>query len=147
MQYDNELSQLQADALEFIRAHETLASVDAMTEERKDLTNEINKALRSLGLVLVINTAVANATRPNQPGPTFDQIQFSVDVIENVLLNRAATGSGIPALSAAYEVARALHWKQPSIGSGTIYVRTPTIQFVNDNALLMYRVNFQYGIQ
>lgn len=141
----NILTTLQEEAVEFLRAHSALAEIDSIAEDRKDLLTAINTAVKKLGICLVINTAQANVTNPNLSGPHFDQIRFSVDVVENVTLNRAASGSGVTALNAAVEVCKALHHKRPTIGGGAIYCDNPTIEYRDDRALLVYRVNFKIG--
>ena len=139
------ISTLQEEAVAALRETAALSAVDVVQEDRKDIVTAIQIAVKKLGLCLVVSTAAATTTRPNLPGPSLDRIQFQVDACEHVLINRAASGSGISALKAACLVAAALHHLRPSAGGGCVYLTDPGVQHIPDDSFLIYRVHFRIG--
>jgi len=141
----NTITTLQAEAVAALRQTAFLSSVDVIQEDRKDIVTAIQTAVKKIGLCLVVSTAAATTTRPNLPGPHLDSIQFQVDACEHVLINRAASGSGISALEAACQAAAALHHLRPSAGGGCVYLTDPGIQHIPDDTFLIYRTHFRIG--
>lgn len=138
------LSRLQDEVVARLKNDEYLSEIDVISEERKDLTQSITLGLQKLGVVIVAQTVAASATHPNLPGPHFDSLKFSVEVIENVLFNRAANGTSKPALEIAVRIAQCLHQFKMELG-GLILIDNPSIQLVQDQQYLIYDVNFQIG--
>jgi hypothetical protein len=139
------LARLQEEVVKRLQGDEYLSEIDVIGEERKDLVQTINLGLKKLGVVIVVQTVAANCTHPNMPGPNFDSLKFSVEVVENVLFNRAATGTNKPALEIAVRVAQRLHHFRPTIGGGTIIIDNPSIQLAANDQNLIYDVNFKIG--
>jgi hypothetical protein len=139
------LARLQDEVVARLKDDEYLAEIDVVGEERKDLIQTITLGLQKLGVVIVVQTVSANCTHPNMPGPYFDSLKFSVEVIENVLFNRAANGTNKPALEIAVRVAQRLHRFRPSIGGGIINIDNPSIQLAANEQNLIYDVNFKIG--
>jgi len=139
------LSQLQGEVVARLKDDEYLAEIDVVSEERKDMVQTITLNLQKLGVVIVVQTVAASATHPHMPGPHFDSLKFTVEVIENVLFNRAANGTNKPALEIAVRIAQRLHHFRPAIGGGTILIDNPSIQLAQDPQNLIYDVNFKIG--
>jgi hypothetical protein len=139
------LARLQEEVVKRLQGDEYLAEIDVVGEERKDLVQTITLGLQKLGVVIVVQTVAANATKPNLQGPVFDSLKFSVEVIENVLFNRAAKGTNKPALEIAVRVAQRLHHFRPTIGGGTIIIDNPSIQLAANDQNVIYDVNFKIG--
>jgi hypothetical protein len=138
------LAQLQGEVVARLKDDEYLAEIDVVSEERKDLVQTITLNLQKLGVVIVVQTVAASATHPNIPGPHFDSLKFTVEVIENVLFNRAANGTNKPALEIAVRIAQRLHQFKTELG-GLILIDNPSIQLAQDPQNLIYDVNFKIG--
>jgi hypothetical protein len=139
------LAQLQEQVVDRLKRDEYLAEISIMAEERKDLVQQIDLSLKKLGVVIVVQTVEANVTHSSLPGPVFDSLKFSVEVIENPLFNRSGSGTHKPALEIAVRIAQRLHHFLPPGSSGTIMCDSRTIQLAEDPQYLIYDVNFFIG--
>ena len=118
----------------------TPRAVPVLTEQTGDLQARIRQNLGALGIVCVVLTPTAVCTSVNRQRPYFDEVRIVVRVQENVLLNRAATGTGQPGSLAAEAVAWHLHGFVPE-GLGCS-LRLETIRLVPDEPLLVYEAAF-----
>lgn len=87
-----------------------LSDLTIIAEDRKDLLNTINTSLAKLGLCAVVQTISAKVTKPNKPGPVYDDVRMSVVVYENPTINRSK--SDRTAQSVAEDISEALHQKR-----------------------------------
>ena len=101
---DNQLTRLQDAIVDRLKAHEDIGGLPIHAETKGDLGTEIDIALDSLGIVLVVQTVKDGISNPSLSKPVFDSITFTVEVSENVMLNRKIT-----ALDAAVAVVESLH--------------------------------------
>ena len=111
-----------------------------LTERIGDLQARIQQNLGTLGIVSVVLTPTAISTNENRQRPYFDQVNLVVRVQENVLLNRAASGTGQPASLVAEAVAWFLHGFTPE-GLGCS-LNLAAIRLVADPRLLIYETAF-----
>lgn len=118
-----------------------LSDLPILSEERRDLVNQIEISLNKLGLCIVIQEVDAKVTRPNLPGPVFDSYTFSVMVNENVLINRSK--SDRTAKQVAKQVAEALHHKIPTGAPGPLLCLG--VFFQPDDRVLTQRADFKIG--
>lgn len=101
------LRQQQERIVEILENTPVLSDIKILAEDRKDLVTTVNTSLAKLGLCAVVQTLSARVTKPNKPGPVFDDVKLSVVVYENVLINRSK--SDRTAQSVAEEIAETLH--------------------------------------
>jgi len=87
-----------------------LSDLTIIAEERQDLVTTVNTSLAKLGLCIIVQTLSAKVTKPNKPGPVYDDVKVSVVIYENVLINRSK--SERTAMSVAEDVSAALHQKR-----------------------------------
>lgn len=133
-----DLQQLCADHLDEDRWFD---QIPVITENLGDVATLVNIAVGKLGSCCVVETPLANATKPNIPSIWFDEIPIIVTVWESVILNRSDTGSNKKALDTAQIIASLLHQFVPT-GFATVVCRTPTIIRADDPELLGYHVMF-----
>lgn len=101
---DNQLKRLQDAIVERLKDDATIGALPIHAETKGDLASEIEIALDTLGIVLVVQAVDASISNPNLSKPVFDSITFTVEVSENVLLNKR-----ISALDASIAVLESLH--------------------------------------
>jgi len=118
-----------------------LSAFPVLSENRRDIISEIEKSLNQLGLCIIVQTVDAEISKPNLPGPVFDPVSVSVQVHENVLINRAKTDT--TALKVAQDVARALHHKNVRGAHGPLCCRG--IFYQEQSRVLTYSVDFKIG--
>ena len=128
-----------------LRQDPQLAQLDILHEERKDLINSMNRQLATLGLCIVVNSVAESCSSINTTRPIFDKVAFSVQCIENVLINRQAGHLQLPCKAVAKMVVQALWHFRPADFGGTVYPTDPAITFIDDRSLLVYRANFKIG--
>lgn len=132
---------IQTSIEEMLKKTATLSDLPILSEERRDLVNQIEINLNKLGLVIVIQEVDAKVTKPNLPGPVFDSLTFSVMVHENVLINRSKTDR--TAKQVAKQVAEALHHKVPTGAPGPLLCLG--VFFQPDDRVLTQRADFKIG--
>lgn len=106
----------------------TAPAIAVMSEKLGDIENRIQAQLGKLGIVAIVTTPVGPVENPENPVPAIRPL-LVVTIIENVLLNRASTGTREPADKVALGVAHYLHQKPDEFG----YMLTLTdIRFQED---------------
>lgn len=140
----DEAQTLQEDLASLIAKGVGLAGVPVLTERLKDVESEIERALGGLtatdskaGLCVIVVTPQVKASKPNLPGPYFDQCAIVARVVERVAVNTGPGGTGIAAWTAARSVAKALHHKRTS---DTKPIIVTDIRLVADPDSLIYDV-------
>jgi hypothetical protein len=140
MALDLELLQKSIEAK--LKSTAGLSSLEIMSEDRRDIVNAIESALNKLGLCIIVQTVDAEVSKPNLPGPVFDPVTVSVQVHENVLLNRSKTDS--TALKIAQDVASALHHQVVEGAHGPLCCKG--IFYQEQSRVLSYAVDFKIGV-
>ena len=114
--------------------------VAVLTEQVGSLPSRVAQSLGQLGVVCVLLTPTARTVQPNYPRPYFDEIQIVARTQENVVLNRAGTGTGQPASLVAEAAAWFLHGFAPAGLGCTLRLRE--VRLVDDPRLLVYETVF-----
>ena len=95
-----------------------LPEAPVLTADEGDLDARIETELGKLGLCATVMLSKLADGKPALPGPVFADAEIVVEICEASPFNRAQGGSGVPAIEAAEQAARALHQKR--LGSGRI---------------------------
>lgn len=110
------ITRLQLECKEALEGNPYFADVKVIIERQKDLENEIQMALGVLqgqggksGVCVIIMTPRLRATKPDIPGPYFDQCTISALTVENPMFNTSPLGTNKPAADVALNVAGVLH--------------------------------------
>lgn len=110
------LTALQLDCERALKAVPYFGDIPVITERAKNLTNQIQLALGVIqgeggknGICCVVLTPRLKVSKPNIPGPYFDQVVLTVLTVEDPLLNNESTGTRKPAADVALAVAAILH--------------------------------------
>ena len=142
MQSDSVLVGIQQTAANRLMADPFFSDLKVVTENISDIENEIERAIASLGIVVIVVTPTASVRQmKDAPGPYFEDIRIVVQVSESVTLNRSAQGTNKTALQVAEYALAVLHGFQPPNLSEAYYAENPTIALVPDpNGLLTYHV-------
>lgn len=92
-----------------------VSGVEIIPEDRKDLESSIRTAVEKIkGLCVVVQEIDGRVTKPNLPGPVFDDMTLSILVHEYPLINR--TKSDLTAKKLAKLICSALHHEQIEAG-------------------------------
>lgn len=141
---DNQLKRLQDAIVERLKSHADIGGLPIHAETKGDLSSEIDIALDSMGIVLVVQAVDASISNPNLSKPVFDSITFTVEVSENVLLNKK-----VAALDAAFAVVDSLyHWRAKGVEvfeNKMINPATDTLRAFAIDGNNGYYVNFTIG--
>jgi hypothetical protein len=85
-----------------------------LAQDEGDLAAKLDAMLGRLGVVALITVPELNCTISAARPPIYDQVKARVEIYENGLMNRSASGTDIPALTWAERAAAALHgWTPP----------------------------------
>lgn len=96
------------------------ASIVPLSRLKGDVENDIQHALRTLGISVFVMPPEPRASKPTVPGPHFDETMLGVAIFENPTINE----TGIDAWDAWELIVRELHqWKPADDRFGTVYVR------------------------
>lgn len=143
------LTDLQEETASVLASHEFFTPagseppIPVLTEKIRDLENEIQRKLSTLGVSVIIVTPTATVEYPNIPGPEFSSVSIVARVVESPLLNT----TGQPAAYVAEIVARLLHNYRPTVQGST---RSPLsclgISLGNDPKNLSYDVIFTTSV-
>jgi len=139
---------LQAAVKTRLEAHAYFSDITVFTEEQGDLDSEIERALGMLtekgdkiGACVVILTPIAKSKSPNAPGPLLDDFLFSINVLENVLVNQGDDGTKKHAIQIVELILRHLHrWTVPNTNAA-LHVAANAFTIPNSDPLT-YQVNF-----
>lgn len=117
-------------------------AIVAVSQDLKDIANEITRRLQRIGVGIVLMATKMTTSTP-APYPAWDGINLVARVIENVIVNRGASGSGQPADLIAEAVAYYLHKFSPTATGNPL--RVTGINLVEDPDVLIYDVSFLTG--
>lgn len=118
------------------------SNVPVINQQIGDIANEIAIAVGSIGVCVIVMVPNADVKYPNIPGPYFDGIYLKVRVVENVIVNQGASGTGKGALDIAEYVVALIHHFSPQSLSEIMNAANPTITLGNDPNFLNYDVHF-----
>lgn len=135
------LEEVQDSLANLLKAQAEFSRLPVLTEKQKDIESEIERALGALdcGACLIIVTPKATVTKPNLPGPYFDNVSIVVRVVENVLINQGTAGTQVPASQLAEQVAHACHHQHTA---GSKIIICSGIAMVPDETNVVYDVTF-----
>jgi len=103
------LADLRTAVVSRLQAIPQLAGVEILSEDRNDITTMIATALaQGKGLVVVVQTGNERFTQAGNPTPV-STVELFVEVGEIPAINRAPSGSRLPASDASALIIRALH--------------------------------------
>jgi|GEM_PF-2312943 len=142
------LSTLQSQAVTRLQAQTFFKSTPVITvlaENRKDIVTEVQKLIGKIGIVCIIGTPRARQDTPQKYSPPhFSRIELVTQIVENVIVNRAASGSGQPGSLVAEAVAYYLTGWAPAILGNALLIES--IEPIEDERYVIYEVtNFTGG--
>jgi hypothetical protein len=155
------LQAIQNGVSALLQSNEFFLDLPVITEKLQDIEASIQKALGPVtqgatnksGACVIVITPQCRSTKPNMPGPYFDDVSLIVRAVENVLVNQAKDADGVLLESAtgkaasfiAEKIAAALHHQQ--INQKIIIISD--IRQVPDQDNLIYDVigKTSFGIQ
>jgi hypothetical protein len=137
------LIETRLDSCTQLKFGDPATSIPILSEDKHDLTNEINKAVDGIGILVLIGMPVLQCSEPEKI-PANSLVELEIAIAENPVLNRdpeATTSSKIKAAAAAQYVAQRLHGWQPSCVFARL--RLQAINFVPDPLKQIWEVKFQ----
>jgi Chitobiase/beta-hexosaminidase C-terminal domain len=113
---NNILEVLQADVLAFLQSVPGLVDAKHLADNAGDIESRVIKSLAPVsggstdkaGLSVVVLLPEVDTVEENLPGPPAT-VRVEVQTLEQVMLNRGDSGTGLRSSQAAMEVLRALH--------------------------------------
>lgn len=118
--FEGVLEQLQDRVYQELRRQHDFQKICIMEQKRSSLSSLCEQLIqRQLGEGIFITAPLPKKIVSDVPGPVYEQIVFSVQVIENITINR----SGHSALSIAERIAQQLHLKEFVFGNQRWTVR------------------------
>ncbi len=151
----DELRQFVADLLS--KDH-YFADIPVLLDNDAEIDARIRQSLAPLtgqggasGICVVILFTSAKVTRPNIPGPLFDDLPLLVDTIEMPIVNRADGGTKKLAQAVALKAAEVLHqkWKDklcdPLIVQEVALAPTPKIEDLE--GAVIYQTRIKTGLK
>lgn len=93
----------------------TAPAIAVLSEKLGDIENRIQAQLGKLGIVVIVTTPVGPVENPESPVAMIRPL-LVVTVVENVLMNRASTGTREPADKVALGTVHYLHQKPEEFG-------------------------------
>jgi hypothetical protein len=142
---DNQLKRLQDVIVERLKDSSDIGHLPIFAETKGDLAGEIEIGLGKLGIVLVVQTLKAGISNPGLSKPVFDSISFTVEIWEDVLLNKQ-----ISAQDAAVAVVEQLHQFRPTgiaaFGSKLVLPAANTLESFAIEGSNGFYVNFTLGL-
>jgi hypothetical protein len=122
------------------------AGITILTEDQSEIETEIEKALASLGLFILINNpSFTNREGSSRVIPNGDLV-VPIEVFENPTLNRTGPGAKVCREVAWNVLRRMVQWKP---GDGYQYARPQSAQPVISLDQQIYRIDveFQVGLE
>lgn len=110
------LEVLQADVLGVLHSVPGISAAKILADNEGDIESRVIKALAPMsggesllsGLAVIVLLPEVTDSEENLPGPPFT-VRLEVQVIEQVMLNRSTSGTGVRSSQAAMEILHALH--------------------------------------
>lgn len=137
------ITTVQESAVHIFESDPYFARISIIPEQSHDIATILRTALSKLGICIVVTTPKATCSCPNAPGPVLDPLELSIDIIEQVLLNRAESGSRLPASEVAERTAWLLHFPNHAHHRSDPYPLTAKkFYIVPDDHFQIFRVEF-----
>lgn len=136
---------LQEQIVRRLRGWDELAGMEVSHEEDKDLVKQIKNNLLKLGIAIIVGAPAEDCSAKQISRPAYDRVTVTVDVVESVLFNRAASGTQIPCKVVAKRVVAALWLFRPEGFGGALVADTPVIRSIPSDQYSIYRVTFKTG--
>lgn len=141
------LLSLQTDCQARLQAQSFFSATPAIlvyVEMQKDVQSKINESLARIGVgVIILSAQLLNKSPAAGMYPKWDRASLVARVIENILVNRAASGTGQPADLIAESVAFYLHNWAPACTGNKLMCNEVSI--VEDQRALIYDVHVFTG--
>lgn len=131
------LDDLQTEVANVLSEDPTLAGIPVLSEDIHDLTYEVERAVYSLGIVVIVQTPTARRQNPNESGLYLEAVDLRVRVEENPRLN-----TGADAVVIAESVISALHLLRTQSVDEPLYADRNVMSLIGDDQLLIYEVPF-----
>lgn len=122
--------------------------IPVLCENQQDLVQRINETVAQAkpGICAIIRSPSFNDTRFGAQ-LYFDDVDVIIRIIENVLLNRGASGTQIPAQLAAEQIARTINNAIPKgFGAALVPYRISEVTDVRQAGVLMYEVRAKTAV-
>ena len=129
------LDNLQTEIANVLSETPALNGIPVLCEDPHDLTFEIERAIYSLGIVVVVLLPTARRQNPNERGPVLEAIDLRVRVEENTRLHDGTGGAEI-----AEAVIAALHLHRVEAVGDPLYAGPDVITLISEPPLLTYEV-------
>lgn len=135
----SKLITLQAEISDRLLADPFFASIPVVTEQIKDVANQISLNVSRMGLCCLVATPQASEPLVNLNGPYFQSIDLIVQVMELPTLNTA-----LPQAMEVCEKVTALLCPPyiPTTISCVLKARSPLIKLIPDRVFRIYQVHF-----
>lgn len=143
------IDDLRADVAARLAADEYFTDIPVLTERTGDIAAEIQKRLGTLttkggkmGICAVILQVAGRVEHPNVPGPCM-RLHFAIRVLENVLINTGASGTGKPASAVARRIQKVLHqYSHPALSALIMSEKDSLDPVADPLAQVAYEVKF-----
>src|ERR1700733_6488554 len=137
------MANLQLDVASRLQSNAYFNDIVVLTEAKKDITYEINRAVDSIGVCVVVLSPIADVQHPNEPGPVLSEIHISISVLENVIVNQGTTGTGKAAIDICENILSLIHQYNPIVGGfNLINCSSPALTLIPDISELTYECHF-----
>ena len=121
----------------------TNGQVNWITENIGDIPTAIQKALGKLGIIGIVMTPSGGKLYKSGIHPAEFRCLIEIQIQENVVINRGASGTQIAALDLVEFVIARLHlWSPAGHRADRIELDTTPFKLVAETPLLVYNVNF-----
>lgn len=146
------LTSLQTQCKERLEAQDFFSNASAPApkpiavycEIQKDIISALNARLAKIGVgVLLMSVRLSNSSPAAGSFPKWDRVAMVARVIENVLINRSAGGTGQPADVIAEAVAYYLHSWAPAVTGYKLLC--DEVAIADDQQALVYDVHIFSG--
>jgi hypothetical protein len=127
---DGVLYAIQSKVLQYCRALQAFQRIELMfIEDSKTIDDDISKALKDLGMSIMISIGAADDRANGVPGVLIlDPLELIVTVFENPMLNRGDAGSGLTGNKACELAAVALKMRRV----GDSFLSRPKLRLNNE---------------
>lgn len=140
------LTDIQTKVLGIMQDDEYYSPFDPLYEQIGDISNRIQRAVREIGLSIVVMTPEATVSSSDAPGPYLDPITVAVQISELVIVNRGDNGSKLPASDVAEHTMWKLHYPNHPTRDDTYHLIGKSIRLKNHRTLLVYQVLFETAV-
>lgn len=138
------IRQIVESIAETLRDHDyfrTVPLIPVVVEDAKNIDSEIERAMKSAGVMCLVNFVGSETDTPDTPGPYMSQSRFQVTVSEIPSVWRSSRAGHVPSCTEIAEsVARIIHHSQPfdkdgNALSGGYFIFDGMSQLANDSFL------------